>query len=242
VDKASWWNEKGKRYRVPGSDTWRLLPLPSPRTILALLPLEEGEVCLEESGATPRAHYEKDLPMSSPAEPFVRDDYFEPIPNEITSHYLPVSGTLPPRLTGVYLRNGDGRIIVDGIRTNRFPSAITADPPLLYRWEIALTRGVVTEGAMCHLAVEFPRVDERRNGRPCRSRRTSATATCPASPCSSRGLRTPPRMTGGCSHSARTASWIVATSSSSTRTRSAAIRWPPCSYPNACPSVSTGAG
>src|SRR5437660_6275633 len=44
--------------------------------------------------------------MSSPAEPLVRDAYFEPVPDEITAHDLPVAGTLPPRLTGVYLRNG----------------------------------------------------------------------------------------------------------------------------------------
>lgn len=60
------------------------------------------------------------------------------------------------------------RIVVDGIRTNRFLADMTADPPLLYRWEIDLRRGVVTEGAMGHHPVEFPRVDERRNGRPYR--------------------------------------------------------------------------
>jgi carotenoid cleavage dioxygenase-like enzyme len=62
----------------------------------------------------------------------------------------------------------DGRIVVDGIRTNRFLADMAADPPVLYRWEIDLTRGVVTEGAIGHHAVEFPRVDERRNGRPYR--------------------------------------------------------------------------
>src|SRR5947209_15367351 len=44
--------------------------------------------------------------MSSTAEPFVRDCYFAPVPDEITAHDLPVAGTLPPLLTGVYLRNG----------------------------------------------------------------------------------------------------------------------------------------
>ena len=44
--------------------------------------------------------------MSSSAEPFVRDCYFTPVPDEITAHDLPVAGTLPPQLTGVYLRNG----------------------------------------------------------------------------------------------------------------------------------------
>jgi carotenoid cleavage dioxygenase-like enzyme len=63
----------------------------------------------------------------------------------------------------------DGRIVVDGIRTNRFLADMAADPPVLYRWEIDLTRGVVTEVAIDHHPVEFPRVDERRNGRPYRS-------------------------------------------------------------------------
>ncbi len=62
----------------------------------------------------------------------------------------------------------DDRIVVDGIRTDRFLSEITADPPTLYRWEIDLTRGVVTEGPIDHRPVELPRVDERRVGRPYR--------------------------------------------------------------------------
>ncbi|HEY1378960.1 MAG TPA: carotenoid oxygenase family protein, partial [Gemmataceae bacterium] len=44
--------------------------------------------------------------MSSPPEPAVRDRYFEPVPDEITAHDLPVTGALPPQLTGLYLRNG----------------------------------------------------------------------------------------------------------------------------------------
>ena len=44
--------------------------------------------------------------MSPSAEPFVRDNYFVPVPDEITAHDLPVAGALPPQLTGVYLRNG----------------------------------------------------------------------------------------------------------------------------------------
>jgi carotenoid cleavage dioxygenase len=59
----------------------------------------------------------------------------------------------------------DDRIIVDGIRFQRFPPDMTADLPTLYRWEIDLARGVVTEGALGRQPVEFPRVDERRNGR-----------------------------------------------------------------------------
>ena len=39
-----------------------------------------------------------------------------------------------------------------------------------------------------------------------------------------------------------TANWIGATSSSSTRTNSAAIRWLSCSCRDGCPSASTGAG
>ena len=44
--------------------------------------------------------------MAAPAETFVRDSYFVPVPDEITAHDLPVAGTLPPQLTGLYLRNG----------------------------------------------------------------------------------------------------------------------------------------
>ncbi|MCI0462186.1 MAG: carotenoid oxygenase family protein, partial [Gemmataceae bacterium] len=44
--------------------------------------------------------------MASSAEPLVREGYFVPVPDEITAHDLPVAGTLPPQLTGVYLRNG----------------------------------------------------------------------------------------------------------------------------------------
>jgi len=62
----------------------------------------------------------------------------------------------------------DGRIVVDGIRLDRFPPDVAVPPTALYRWEIDLTRGVVTEGAMGDHPVEFPRVDERRNGRPYR--------------------------------------------------------------------------
>src|SRR5438046_1098234 len=60
----------------------------------------------ELEAAAPRVLVEKDLPMSASAEPFVRDSYFVPVPDEITAHDLPVAGTLPPQLTGVYLRNG----------------------------------------------------------------------------------------------------------------------------------------
>jgi carotenoid cleavage dioxygenase-like enzyme len=62
----------------------------------------------------------------------------------------------------------DGRIVVDGIRTNRFLADPAADPPTLVRWEIDLARGVVTEAALDRHPVEFPRIDERRNGRPYR--------------------------------------------------------------------------
>src|SRR5439155_12435401 len=40
------------------------------------------------------------------AEQFAREAYFTPVVDEITAHDLPVRGTLPPELTGVYLRNG----------------------------------------------------------------------------------------------------------------------------------------
>jgi carotenoid cleavage dioxygenase-like enzyme len=62
----------------------------------------------------------------------------------------------------------DDRIVVDGTRTDRFLADMATDPPALYRWEIDLTRGVVTEAAIDRHPVEFPRVDERRNGRPYR--------------------------------------------------------------------------
>src|SRR5438067_7400035 len=42
--------------------------------------------------------------MSTAAEP--SEGYFVPVADEITAHDLPVAGTLPPQLTGVYLRNG----------------------------------------------------------------------------------------------------------------------------------------
>jgi carotenoid cleavage dioxygenase len=61
-----------------------------------------------------------------------------------------------------------GRVVVDGIRTDRLPSEIRVPPTTLSRWEIDLTRGVVTESAIGLHPVEFPRVDERRNGRPYR--------------------------------------------------------------------------
>jgi carotenoid cleavage dioxygenase len=62
----------------------------------------------------------------------------------------------------------DGRIVVDATRTDRFLGDMGSDPPALYRWEIDLARGTVTEGALGPQPVEFPRVDERRNGRPYR--------------------------------------------------------------------------
>ncbi len=62
----------------------------------------------------------------------------------------------------------DDRIVVDGIRTDRFLVDMAADPPSLYRWEIDLGQGIVMERALGRHAVEFPRMDERRNGRPYR--------------------------------------------------------------------------
>ena len=77
-------------------------------------------------------------------------------------------GVVPRRGGAANAFEQDGRIVVDGIRTNRFLAEIAADPPTLVRWEIDLTRGVVTEAALGRHPVEFPRVDERRNGRPYR--------------------------------------------------------------------------
>jgi carotenoid cleavage dioxygenase-like enzyme len=62
----------------------------------------------------------------------------------------------------------DDRIVVDGIRINRFPPNMAADPPVLYRWEIDLARGLVAESPLDEHAAEFPRIDDRRNGRPYR--------------------------------------------------------------------------
>jgi carotenoid cleavage dioxygenase len=59
----------------------------------------------------------------------------------------------------------DGRIVVDGTRTNRLMTGPADDPPALYRWEIDLAGGLVTEGELGPQPVEFPRVDERRAGR-----------------------------------------------------------------------------
>jgi hypothetical protein len=36
--------------------------------------------------------------MSPSAEPFVRDEDFVPVPDEITAHDLPVASTLPPHV------------------------------------------------------------------------------------------------------------------------------------------------
>src|SRR5437868_1940041 len=44
--------------------------------------------------------------MATSPRPFVREGYFSPVPDEITADDLSVVGTLPPRLTGLYLRNG----------------------------------------------------------------------------------------------------------------------------------------
>src|SRR5881275_758525 len=44
--------------------------------------------------------------MSSSAEPCAPERYFEPVADEVTAHDLPVAGTLPPQLTGLYVRNG----------------------------------------------------------------------------------------------------------------------------------------
>src|SRR5207244_11608105 len=62
----------------------------------------------------------------------------------------------------------DGRVIVEGTRIDRVPPDVAVPPTALYRWEIDLTHGVITEAAIGHHLVEFPRVDERRNGLPYR--------------------------------------------------------------------------
>jgi carotenoid cleavage dioxygenase len=62
----------------------------------------------------------------------------------------------------------DGRIVVDGIRLDHFPPTMAFPPTVLYRWEIDLVRGTVTEGALGPHSVEMPRVNERHSGRPYR--------------------------------------------------------------------------
>src|SRR5262249_60691408 len=83
----------------------------------------------------------------------------------------PPPGPDPPPRTSTptpHPRERDGRIAVAGPRTAPFLPDMAAAPPVLSRWEIDLTRGVVTQGALGRHPVEFPRVDERRNGRPYR--------------------------------------------------------------------------
>jgi carotenoid cleavage dioxygenase-like enzyme len=48
----------------------------------------------------------EDSSMSSLGSPFVHDEYFAPVPDEITAHDLPIVGTLPTELNGTYVRNG----------------------------------------------------------------------------------------------------------------------------------------
>lgn len=55
----------------------------------------------------------------------------------------------------------DGRVVIDGIRMERFPVAA----PSLHRWEVDLAKGLVVETPLDRRPVEFPRVDDRRTGR-----------------------------------------------------------------------------
>jgi hypothetical protein len=60
----------------------------------------------------------------------------------------------------------EGRIVVDGIRTERFMVADgSSSPSTLHRWEIDLARGVAAETSLDAHPVELPRIDERRTGR-----------------------------------------------------------------------------
>src|SRR5262245_21755057 len=60
----------------------------------------------------------------------------------------------------------DGRIVVDGVRYERFEGGLASGPLTLHRWEIDLVRDVATETSLDHHPIEFPRIDERRTGRP----------------------------------------------------------------------------
>jgi carotenoid cleavage dioxygenase len=53
--------------------------------------------------------------------------------------------------------------VIDAERTDRFPGI-----PKLHRWDVDLKRGVVTEHPFEGRIAGFPRVDERRTGKPYR--------------------------------------------------------------------------
>ncbi|HEX8536904.1 MAG TPA: carotenoid oxygenase family protein, partial [Cystobacter sp.] len=55
-----------------------------------------------------------------------------------------------------------GTIVLEAIRSARFEAA----PPYLYRWEIDLESGRTRERQLDDRLVEFPRIDDRRTGRP----------------------------------------------------------------------------
>lgn len=55
-----------------------------------------------------------------------------------------------------------GTLVLEGIRSARFEAA----PPHLYRWEIDLESGHTRERQLDGRPVEFPRIDDRRNGQP----------------------------------------------------------------------------
>ncbi|TKC97194.1 carotenoid oxygenase family protein [Polyangium fumosum] len=56
----------------------------------------------------------------------------------------------------------DGTIVLEGTRCARFE----ASPPCLHRWEIDLGSGQTRERAIDERIVDFPRIDDRRVGRP----------------------------------------------------------------------------
>lgn len=64
------------------------------------------------------------------------------------------------------------RIVLDVVRHDRVFDAQRLSPdesePTLWRWEVDLDRGTVRESQTSDVAMEFPRVDERRVGRPYR--------------------------------------------------------------------------
>jgi carotenoid cleavage oxygenase len=65
--------------------------------------------------------------------------------------------------------DGD-RVILDVIRYERMFDAVRLGPddtaPMLWRWTLDTTTGAVTEEQLSDQPMEFPRVDERRVGRP----------------------------------------------------------------------------
>jgi carotenoid cleavage dioxygenase-like enzyme len=69
--------------------------------------------------------------------------------------------------------DGGTRLVVDGCRSAAMPTAFGDDPtpdaparPYLWRWEIDLASGTVRDRQLDDRTGDFPRIDDRRGGRP----------------------------------------------------------------------------